>query len=222
MHGTHDMHAMHSMHSMHSMHDVHGQPTERPGHGEGMHHRFDDVDAWARQFDDPARDAWQRPDTVVANLALQPDARVADIGAGTGYFAVRIARAVPRGRVWGIDIEPNMVRYLRARAQREGLANLYSTLATPDDPMLAEPVDVVLVVDTFHHLSERATYFRALRSSLRPGGRVVIIDFTAESPVGPAVAHRIAPRAVQDEMAAAGYALFATFTLPYQYMLVFR
>ena len=99
-------------------------------HGEQhMHRRFDDAEKWSKVFDDPARDAWQKPVEVIAALKLAPDAVVADIGSGTGYFAVRLARAVPRGRVYGADVEPEMVRFLNDRAARESLGNLSSHAA---------------------------------------------------------------------------------------------
>src|SRR5574341_633558 len=87
-------------------------------------HRFGGAEKWAQVLDDPARDAWQKPHEVLQALKLAPDASVADIGSGTGYFAVRLAHRVPNGRVYGVDAEPDMVRYLAERAKREGLANL--------------------------------------------------------------------------------------------------
>ena len=108
------------------------------------------------RFEDPSRDTWQKPDVVIDALNLEPSSLVADIGAATGYFPVRIARRLPEGRVWGIDVEPDMVRYLNARARKEGLSHLFSVLATENDPLLPEPVDVVLVVNTYHHISERS------------------------------------------------------------------
>lgn len=186
-------------------------------------HRFRDAEKWAQIFDDPARDEWQRPQEVIRALALAPDATVADIGAGTGYFAVRLARAVPQGRVLGVDAEPDMVRYLEQRARREGLANLAVQLAAADDPRLPAPVDLVIVVNTYHHLPARERYFRALRDSLKPGGRLAIIDYTPESPVGPPMSARIPDATVRRELARAGYTLAAEHTfLPYQYFLVFR
>ncbi|GAB4472043.1 MAG: hypothetical protein OHK0044_15510 [Burkholderiaceae bacterium] len=186
-------------------------------------HRFSGAEGWARVFDDPARDRWQRPDEVVAALALAPDAAVADIGAGTGYFAARLARAVPKGRVYAVDIEPDMVRYLGERAQREDLSNLRPVLGKPDDPQLPEPVDRVLIVDTYHHIGDRIGYFERLRARLKPGGAVAIVDFTLDSPVGPPRSARIPAQQVRDEMQRAGYALAAQHDfLPHQYFLVFR
>lgn len=189
------------------------------GHHE---HRFKDAERWARVFDDPARDAWQRPGEVIRALALAPDALVADIGAGTGYFAVRLARAVPQGHVYAADIEPDMVKYLAERARREGLANLTAVAATPADPRLPKAVDLVLVVDTYHHIAERPDYFGRLRASLRPGGRLAIVDFLPDAPEGPPRHIRIPAAAVKDEMGRAGYGVIAEHTfLPYQYFLIF-
>jgi cyclopropane fatty-acyl-phospholipid synthase-like methyltransferase len=187
-----------------------------------MHRHFSDAERWAQVFDDPARDKWQKPGEVVAALALAPDARVADIGSGTGYFSVRLARAVPEGTVYGADLEPDMVAYLNSRAAKEGLANLTSRVAAPDDPRLPAPVDLVLVVDTYHHIGARPDYFARLRDALRPGGRVAIIDFKHDSPTGPPPSARIAPAQVEAEMVQAGYRKAARHDfLPYQYFLVF-
>jgi SAM-dependent methyltransferase len=189
------------------------------------HHRhsFSDAEKWSRIFDDPARDEWQKPDEVIRALQLAPEALVADIGAGTGYFAVRLARAVPRGRVYGVDAEPDMVRYLSQRAQREGLANLTAVAAKPADPSLPAPVDLAILVDTYHHVPDRERYFRNLKKSLRLGGRLAIIDFTLDSPVGPPRRARIPADQVKQELARAGYALADEHGfLPNQYFLVFR
>jgi cyclopropane fatty-acyl-phospholipid synthase-like methyltransferase len=187
-----------------------------------MPHRFDDAEKWAARFEDPGRDAWQKPDEVIAALALKPDAVVADIGAATGYFPVRLARALPEGRVYGVDIEPSMVEYLGHRAQREGLGNLQAVLAAADDPKLPEPVDLVLVVNTYHHIEQRPAYFERLRAKLKPAGRLAIIDFRKGQPMGPPEAHRIDAAQVRAELESAGYALAAEHAfLPNQHFLVF-
>jgi cyclopropane fatty-acyl-phospholipid synthase-like methyltransferase len=192
------------------------------GHGHEMPHRFDDPEKWAAEFEDPSRDAWQKPDEVVAALQLPPDAVVADIGAATGYFPVRLARALQTGKVYAVDLEPTMSEYLRQRAQREGLGNLHAITAAADDPKLPEPVDLVLVVDTYHHLEHRPAYFERLRAKLRPNARLVIIDFTKSSPMGPPEAMRLGPEQVREELERAGYVLSAEHGfLPHQYFLVF-
>jgi SAM-dependent methyltransferase len=186
-------------------------------------HRFGDAEKWSKVFDDPARDAWQKPHEVIEALALAPDAVVADIGSGTGYFAARLARFVPKGRVYGVDTEPDMVKYLAERASREGLANLVSIAGRPADPRLPAKVDLVLMVNVFHHIGEREEYFRRLRGSLRAGGRIAIVDFRADSETGPPKRSRVSPERVRAEMGKAGYAVVKEHAfLPSQYFLVFE
>ena len=186
-------------------------------------HSFGGAERWAEVFDDPSRDAWQKPHQVIEVLALKPDASVADIGSGTGYFAVRLAHFVHQGRVYGVDIERDMVKYLTERARREGLDNLTAVAGAPDDARLPRKVDLVLMVDTYHHVDQREGYFRKLAQSLKPDGRVAIIDFDAKSTIGPPPAQRIAAKRVVAEMAGAGYRLEHEHRfLPNQYFLVFQ
>ena len=186
-------------------------------------HSFDGAEKWAQEFDDPKRDAWQKPHEVIQALALKPDAVVADIGSGTGYFSVRFAHMVPKGRVYGVDIEPDMVKYLADRAKREGLKNLTAVTGAPDDPRLPEKVDLVVMVDVFHHIDDRERYFSKLHDSLKPGGRIAIIDFRMDSPDGPPKSARITPDRVKAEFKRAGYALVQEHAfLPNQYFLIFQ
>jgi len=186
-------------------------------------HSFSGAEQWAHVFDDPERDAWQKPHEVIQALGLAPDARVADLGAGTGYFSARLANMLPAGRVYAADVEPDMVRYLGERAKREGLKNLVPVQSAYADPRLPEKVDLVLLVDVYHHIEDRSRYFRALRESLRSGGRVAIVDFRLDAPSGPPRSSRIPPDQVEAEMRAAGYALTAEHGfLPRQYYLVFQ
>jgi len=186
-------------------------------------HSFSGAQHWAEIFDDPARDAWQKPHEVIEALGLAPNTKVVDIGAGTGYFTVRIAHMFPATRVYAEDIEPEMIRYVSERAQREKLTNVVAVLGKPDDPLLPEAVDLALVVDTYHHIGDRVAYFRRLKQHLSTAGEVAIIDFTTASSMGPPVQERIPPAAVKGEMAQAGYTLATEHTfLPDQYFLVFR
>jgi len=205
--------------------DIGGHPghhTGSPSDG-AFHRRFEDADKWAKEFDNPERDAWQKPEEVLDALHLKRTSSVADIGAGTGYFSVRIAKRIPEGKIFAADVEPDMVRYLGERAQREHLTNLVPVQASADAANLPEAVDVVLVVDTYHHIGNRTQYFAKLKSSLRPMGRVAIVDFKADSPSGPPTQHRISPERVMEELNAAGYSLMETLQfLSRQYYLVFR
>lgn len=219
-------------------HELHAQEHEisqelaapAPDHrarGHHRHHRFERADEWAAQFDSPERDAWQRPDAVIAALALRPDAAVADVGAGTGYFAVRLARAVPRGRVYAVDLEPDMVRYLGERAAREQLANLTAVQGEAADPRIPAPVDAVLVVDTYHHIADPTRFFGAVRESLRSGGTLAIVDFKKDAPddaPGPPAAMRIADEIVAAHLGKLGFSHVRTDrdALPYQYIVLMR
>jgi len=186
-------------------------------------HSFSDAKNWAQVFDDPKRDATQKPHEVIMALALKSDAVVADIGSGTGYFSVRLAHAVSKGRVYGVDTEPDMVKYLAERVKRDKLSNVTAVAAAPDDPRLPEKVDLILMVDVFHHVAERARYLKKLQGSLKPGGRIAIIDFRMDSPDGPPKSARIAPDRVKGELKNAGYALIQEHSfLPNQYFLVFQ
>ena len=197
-------------------------PTSKPGQGH-MDHRFDDPERYAKSFDDPKRDAWQMPARVIEALALKPNQSVADVGAGTGYFSTRIARAVPAATVYAVDIEPAMVGYLRKRADTEHLKNVVAVQANEASPNLPKPVDMVLIVDTYHHLPNRVAYFRDLRKSLQPGGRVAIVDFRKDSPEGPPVEFRFTAEQIESELREAGYRLDARHDyLPRQHFLVFR
>lgn len=187
------------------------------------HHRFNDAEKWAKRFDDPKRDAWQKPHEVIGALKLEPGSVVADLGAGTGYFSVRLAHMLPKGRVIAVDTEPDMVKYLGERAKREKLPNLVAIAGSPDSPRLPVKVDLVLLVDVYHHIDKREAYFRQLQPSLLAGGRIAVIDFRMDSPEGPPRSARIAPDVVKKEMAAAGYTLAQEHGfLPYQYFLLFE
>ncbi|MCK5619948.1 MAG: class I SAM-dependent methyltransferase [Candidatus Krumholzibacteria bacterium] len=185
------------------------------------HHRFTDTEKWADRFENSARDAWQLPDSVVATLAVRDDLVIVDIGSATGYFPVRFARACPAGRVIGADIESEMVWYLNERSRREGLPNLVSILAAPNDPHLPMHVDLVFLCNTYHHIDNRIDYFTRLKDQMRSGGRVAVVDFRPSSDRGPP--HKLAPDVVESEMSAAGYALVESHDfLPDQYFLVFE
>lgn len=199
----------------------HGGGQDSEHHGS---HRFADADEWARVFDDPARDAWQRPDMVLGAMALEPAMVVADIGAGTGYFSVRLARAVPQGEVIATDIETGMVRHLTERARREGISNLRAVLSQAGDPGLgAQSVDRVLIVDVWHHLGDRVAYARALATALRPRGRIYVVDFRSSAQHGPPAHMRLEPEVIVSELTAAGLrARVLPVELPDQYVIEAR
>ena len=190
------------------------------------HRSFADVEHWQSVFDDPAREAWQKPAQVVAALQLRPGMRVADLGAGTGYFLGRLSAEVgPTGTVLAVEPEPAMVAHLRSRAEREETDNVVPILASFDNPRLpAESTDLILVVDTYHHIDDRRTYLRRLHRFLKRGGRVAFFDWYKKPlPEGPPLAHKLARQQVVEEMTASGFELVEQLDfLPYQYFLIFQ
>jgi predicted methyltransferase len=196
------------------------QPPAKPDH---MQHRFDDPERYAKSFDDPARDKWQMPDRVIAALGLKADSTVADVGAGTGYFTIRLAKAVPGGTVYAVDVEHAMLEHIKKRAASDKLTNVAPVHASSASPKLPKPVDVVLIVDTYHHLPNRPTYFADLRKSLAAGARVAIVDFRKDSPEGPPPEFRFEAEQIVAEMKQAGYELAARHDfLPRQHFLIFH
>ena len=199
--------------------------THNPAGGQADHfgRHFDNAADWVTTFDDPARDTWQMPGRVIDALQLKKGQAVADVGAGTGYFSTRLAKSVAAPTVYAVDIEPSMVAHLAERAKGEGLTNMSAVLAGADTANLPEPVDVVLMVDTFHHIPNRVAYFTALKTKLKAGGRVAIVDFRKDAPQGPPVEFRFTPDQITAEMAQAGFQLQISHGfLPQQLFLVYR
>lgn len=192
---------------------------------EQMHHLHGDPAAYIASLEDPARDAYQKPDEVLKALALREGETVADIGAGSGYFTVRFARAVgSAGRVYAVDVSPDMIRHLNHRLRDTDIRNVVPVLSDPDDPLLPDAsVDRFVIVDTWHHIDDKEKYLGLLKRMLKPGGQVVHIDFQKRDlPVGPPAGMKIAREDLVKQMEAAGFRLLAEHGfLPYQYFLVF-
>jgi len=212
----------------HAHGDQNAQAHADHQHGEHhgpLVHRFEKAEDWAASLDAPERDAWQKPDQVVAQMAIEPGMTVADIGAGTGYFLPHLSRAVGAGgTVLGLDIEQDMVRYMTERAARENLANVQARQVPGDDPQLAAgSVDRILIVNTWHHIPDRERYAARLASALRPGGAIHVVDYTLETERGPPKKHRLAPDLVARELASAGLTTETrSDVLPEQYIIVAR
>jgi predicted methyltransferase len=189
-------------------------------------HRFDrPAEEYAKHFDAPGRDRWQKPREVVKLLALKPGMTVVDLGAGTGYFVPHLSRAVgATGKVLALDVEPQLVAHIEERAKKAKLANVAAKQVPLDDPQLdLESVDRVLIVDTWHHIADREKYAAKLAAGLKPDGFVAIVDITMESPHGPPKHHRLAAEAVKQELEAGGLvAKVVKEGLPRQYVVVGR
>ncbi len=177
-------------------------------------------------FERPERAKWQKVNEVIRAIGLREGDTIADIGGGSGYFSRPFARMVgPRGVVYCCDIAPNLMDYVQDRAKKEHLCNIVTVYAAPDRPMLPpSSVDYIFFCNTTHHLDNRVEYYRNLKPILRPGGKLVIIDWKkADRPVGPPADHCVSKSEVLEEATAAGWTLIREEVfLPYQYFLVFE
>jgi arsenite methyltransferase len=176
-------------------------------------------DEYAKVLEDPSRDEWQKPHDVIMALSLKATDSVADIGAGTGYFARRFANHA--GKVYAVDIDEKLL----AIAAKNAPPSLQTILSVPDDPrLLPQSVDVVFFCDVLHHIESRPAYYAKLAKALKPGGRIVVIDFHKKDlPVGPPPSMKLSEQEVATELEQAGFAVVQRLDiLPYQYFVVFK
>lgn len=173
----------------------------------------------------PERAAEEEPDKALTAIGIARGSAVADIGAGTGYMTWRLAALVgPRGKVYANDIQPRMLELLRKNMQQRHLANVETVLGAPDDPRLPAPVDLELLVDVYHEFSEPQKMLDHLRDSLKPEGRLVLVEYRAEDPSVPIrPEHKMTVEQVKREVEPEGYRLDrALEVLPRQHILIFR
>ncbi|HEY7473364.1 MAG TPA: class I SAM-dependent methyltransferase [Vicinamibacterales bacterium] len=173
----------------------------------------------------PDRDAWQRPDEVMDALGIADGATVADLGAGGGWFTIRLARRVgPNGIVYAEDVQPEMIEAITRRVEREGLTNVKPVLGAPTNPRLPEAaLDAVLIVGVYNEMEDPVALLRNVGVALKPRGRLGIVDFTQEGfGPGPSMEERVKPERIVTDAQAAGLKLIAKESfLRYQYLLVF-
>lgn len=178
--------------------------------------------AWLERSE---RAANERPDLVVDSMNLAPTDAVADIGAGTGYFTFRMAPKVPRGRVFAVDIQPEMLDIMRERVQQRGIDNVTLVRGAVTDPQLpADSIDAALMVDAYHEFSHPREMMQSLVEALVPGGRVILIEYRKEDPSVPIKPlHKMSEAQVRKEMEAVGLQWIDTKDmLPRQHFLVFQ
>jgi SAM-dependent methyltransferase len=210
-------------------HDSASPPIECPLAKQGLHpthlRPFEDVEKYIAFLERPDRAAWQRPDAVVAALGLAGNETVVDVGAGSGYFAFRFARALPRGQVVAVDVEPEMVRHMHHKAMTQGIRNLRAVLGKADDPEIPPEASLVFVCDVLHHVADRTAWLGKLAGEMASGARLVLIEFKkGKLPQGPPEAAKIPKADLIRLVTAAGFTLDGEKSdlLPYQYLLTFR
>jgi ubiquinone/menaquinone biosynthesis C-methylase UbiE len=198
----------------------------RPHTEAEMHRMHQDSKAYIAMLEDPQRDAYQKPHEVLTALDLKQGETIADIGAGSGYFTLRLAAHVgDTGRVYAVDVAPDMIVHLNRRVRDAGIRNVQTILAAPDDPLLPDAsVNRFFLCDVWHHIDDQAKYLGLMKKMLKPGGQVVMIDFQKqETPTGPPLGMRIARETLVAQMQKNGFRLAKEHTfLPYQYFLVFE
>jgi predicted methyltransferase len=167
-----------------------------------------------QHMNDPSRDAWQKPKEVVEKLAIVPGSRVADLGAGGGYFTWYLADAVgAQGTVYAVEIDETGLDIIRKEKEARNITNVMPILAEPADPKLPETVDLVFSCDTYHHMKDRVVYFKSLARYLNADGRVAIVDFHPHGFFSGLLGHGTAAEDVEREMKAAGYRRVASFDI---------
>jgi arsenite methyltransferase len=190
-----------------------------------MHQLHRDSRAYIGMLDDPKRDVYQKPHEVLTALAIEPGEVIADIGAGSGYFTFRLAHHVgDKGRVYAVDISPDMIRHLNRRIRELKATNVTAILADADDPLLADAsIDRFFFSDSWHHIENQSKYLSLIKKMLKPRGQIIMIDFQKkELPVGPPMQMKIAREDLIRQMESNGFRLTKEHTfLPYQYFLIF-
>ena len=173
----------------------------------------------------PERERQERTDLLIAGLSLSEDFVVADIGAGTGYFTFPVAARVPRGMVFAVDIQPEMLALMEQRKARENVSNVRTVLGEADDPKLPDnEIDLAFIVDAYHEFSFPREMGEHLKASLKPGGQLVLVEYRAEDPRVPIKRlHKMSEAQVKQEMAAIGLDWVRTESyLPQQHVLIFQ
>ena len=172
------------------------------------------------------REEEEAPSRAIDALDLEPGMVIADIGAGSGYYASRMARKVgPGGRVYATDIQPGMIAILERRIKDEGLANVTTVLGRMDDPSLPErSIDLAIMVDVYHELQQPQVFLQRLKAAFKPGGRLVLLEFRKEDPKIPILeVHKMSVAEVRTELEAEGYALDRVIDiLPWQHIITLR
>lgn len=209
----------------HTAADTRDGHAEQDGHTlQGHQHEFNEPEAYARRWEDPERDAWQRPQGLVEALDVQPGMSVADIGTGTGYLLPYLSQAVgSEGLVYAVDVSPNMLEWVRERAARESLDNVSTVAAGGARTGLAsQSVDRAIMINVWHHVEQPEAYAADLLRSLRPGGRLLIVESRPDSNEdgGPPAHYRLSAQTVIEQLEQAGFtAVLDAFEIDRQYVV---
>ena len=176
-------------------------------------------------LEDPGRDVWQKPEEILNVLDIKKGQIIADIGAGSGYLTLKLSERVDStGIIYAVDIQPEMLDYINKRLVEKGIKNVNLVLGTMDDPQLPpNSLDLAVLLSTYHEIEQPIGCIKKIKLALKPQGRLAILEFGDESPIGPPLQVRLPEYLVINELKHAGFTLSQrhTFLLPYQYFLIF-
>ncbi len=207
-------------------HDPANPPIDCPLHKKGVDtgtlRPFAETEKYIEFLERPDRATWQKPDAVVAALRLAGTETLVDVGAGSGYFSFRFAKALPKGKVIATDIDPEMIRHVHHKVLTGGITNVQVVLTDPRDPGVDPAADVVFVCDVIHHVEGREAWLRKLSTEMKPGARLVVIEFKeGKLPEGPPEGVKIPKAKLVSMLEGAGFSLQSDQPdlLPYQTFL---
>jgi SAM-dependent methyltransferase len=210
------------------VHDPANPPIDCPLRKQGINPQdmkpFADTQKYVEFLERSDRAAWQKPDTIINELHLLGTETIADVGAGSGYFSFRFARALPKGKVFAIDIEPEMLRHIYHKAMAEGVDNIEVIKADFDDPHVPAGADMVFVCDVIHHVKERQVWLKKLSAEMKEGAKLVVIEFKeGDLPEGPPAKLKIPKSQLTDMIEENKFTLDLDKSelLPYQVFLIF-
>jgi len=186
---------------------------------------FGDTEKYIDFLEKEDRVTWQKPGAVVEALKLTGDEKIADVGAGSGYFSLRFASALPRGRVYAIDVDPAMIHHIRHRAMANTIDNVEVILASPDDPKVPTDSEIVFICDVLHHVENKSQWLKKVHGAVKTGARLILIEYKeGDLPQGPPEWMKMSSKEVTANALGAGFTHVSTDNdlLPYQTMFVFE
>ena len=204
-------------------------PIDCPLRRKGVVHNhskpFGHTDRYIDFLERKDRIKWQKPDAVIETLNIRGDEKIADVGAGSGYFSFPFASAVPQGKVYAIDVEPEMIRYVHHKAMMNDIKNIEVILAEPDDPKVPADSDIVFICDVLHHIENKLLWLKKIYSETKKGAKLILVEFKeGDLPEGPPEQIKISQNEIITKVSRAGFIRISTDNklLPYQTFLVFK
>ena len=210
-------------------HDSQLPSIECPLRKRGINHHdlkpFKEVQKYIEFLERKDRELWQKPDAVIKELSLKGTEKIADVGAGSGYFTFRLSKELPKGKVYAIDIEPEMIRHIHHKAVSNNIQNIEAVFSTPNNPHIPEDADLVFICDVLHHVKNKGDWLKALFSQMKNNSKLVLIEFKeGKLPEGPPEDIKIPLEKMISITTDAGFINLKQNEelLPYQYYLEFK